>query len=72
MKLKEKRRAPRGKNGSRVKDRGYRWFIVKEETWAKVERIKERMESEGLYPGRLTINKVASIEFEKAIASIPE
>lgn len=66
------RAGKRGRNPNRTKPHAYRWIIVKEETWAKVERIMKRMEDQGLYPGKLNINKVASIEFEKAIAALPE
>lgn len=61
------------KNPQRVKPVAYRYIKVREETWAKVERLTRRMQEDPTaYPFKPTVNRVAAMEFEKAIAAIQE
>lgn len=48
----------------------YRFIQPSPETWAKVGRLVEQRQAE--YPFKLNINRLATIEFERAIAAIPE
>ena len=64
-----KRRARSGKGATADRNgRKYRWILASDETWAKVGRIMKRMEARGTFPGKLSVNRVASILFEKALA----